>query len=276
MTETANYPNPKLLDRLKRLQLGLMWLAALIALTVLLGWLSSNVQILLPEGWNLMKANTAACVLLSVCAMALSYYQTDPVRILAARVLGAVVIAIAGMALLGHAVGEAFFLETLLASDSESIMPGRMSIQTAVFFVILGFSCICEGRDNPYCRVVRELVCALLVTLVLAVVAGYLFGATSLFQQNADILTSPQTLACMVLLATSLLITRMHQGYFSILAGIGIGSKISRVTLPLMISLPFLIISCSVWLPQSQGISPALASAVTSAVSAGCLFVLLI
>ncbi len=253
-----------------------MALSALIALTVLLGWFSSNVQTFLPDGWDLMKANTAACTLLSLCAMAISYYQTNPARILAGQVIVGIVLLIAGTALLGHATREPFYLETLLASDHQSLAPGRMSIQTSLFFVMLGFACICEGKDDPTCSLIRDLVCSLLVTLVFVVAAGYLFGASTLFGQGSDIRTSPQTLVSMVLLATSLLITRMQQGYFAILAGIGIGSEISRAVLPLAVSLPFLIISCSVWLSQGKGMSPALASALTASLSAGSLFVVLV
>ncbi|TNE78014.1 MAG: GGDEF domain-containing protein [Gammaproteobacteria bacterium] len=177
---------------------------------------------------------------------------------------------------MGHITGLTFPLDTLLASDDLGSVPGRMTTQSALFFSMLGLSAICEGKQRPFCTLLRDLLAALLISLLLTVIAGYLFGASELFVQAEDIRTSPQTLVCMTCLAGALLIIRMHHGYFAILAGIGIGSQIARSILPAAVLLPFLIISSSVWLSEGKKLSPVLASSLTAAFSAAVLFVMLI
>lgn len=275
MILAAHQHNPKLLKRLAVVQRLLLILPCLIALPVLLGWLMPVVATLLPNDWALMKANTALCVILGACAMWLENSRTNSTQRLAGQLLGGLVLIIAGSALAGHITNLPFALETLLAEDEQSSAPGRMSIQTAVFFFTLGIASICEGSNGPFFTQVRDILCALLITLLLTVIAGYLYGASSLFGQANDIRTSPQTLACMFCLVTALLIARMHHGYFAILAGLGIGSQISRVVLPIALILPFLIISSIAWLSEGHGLSPALASALTTAISAAILFIVL-
>lgn len=270
------HQNLKLLKKLARLHGKLLIIPCLISLPVLVAWLAPAVQSLLPNGWELMKANTALCILLSTCAMWLTHFQTNPTRRLAGQLLGAAVLIVAGSTLAGHITNLSFALDTILAKDSLASAPGRMSVQTALFFFVLGFSIICEGRNGAICTQVRDIVCALLITLLLTVIAGYLYGASSLFEQASDVRTSPQTLVCMLCLAGALLIARVHHGYFSILAGFGIGSRISRVVLPIALLLPFLMISSSAWLSHGRGLSPALASALTTAFTAAMLFVVLI
>ncbi len=223
-----------------------------------------------------MKANTALCALLSAAAIVLTTCQSRPKRILAGNILGLIITIISGSALVGHITGTSFPIETLLAKDELSSLPGRMSLQTALFFTMMGLTAFCEGRARPFCTVVRDMLCALLIMVTLMVISGYLFGALALFSIASDIHTSPQTLACMVLLVIALLILRTQHGYFSILSAIGIGSQISRIVTPLALLLPFLIIGSSAWLSKGKELSPALSSAITASISSAILFVVLV
>ena len=83
---------------------------------------------------------------------------------------------------------------------------------------MLGFASICESSRGPFCTQVRDVVCPLLLTLVLTVLAGDLFNAAHLFEQANDLRTSIQTLFCMLSITSALLIAQMHYRYFSIVA----------------------------------------------------------
>lgn len=276
MTLSAHHHNPKLLKTLALLQRTLLLIPVFIAVPILLAWLAPTVATLLPSGWALMKANTALCTILCACGLWLGHFCTNTSLKLTGKLLGAIVLVFAGCALVGHITDRTFALDTLLAKDELSSVPGRMSMQTSLFFTMLGFASICESSRGPFCTQVRDVVCALLVALVLTVFAGYLFNATHLFGQANDLRTSIQTLFCMLCITSALLIARMHYGYFSIIAGVGIGSHIARLILPVTLLLPFLIVSVSAWLPQARHIPLALASALTSSFAAAALFVLVV
>lgn len=268
--------NPKLLKRLQPLQQFFLIISSLIAIVILSAWVFPEISGLLPNKWALMKANTALCVLFCAFAQWADISPPTTKRQLAGKLLGALIVLLAGSALVGHFSGQTSFVETLIAEDSGASIPGLMSLQTAAFFFLFGFSCFCEGENQPVCNVVRDLIAALIVMLALMVLSGYLFGATEMFGQAEDTRTSPHTLLCMILLVTSLLITRMHYGYFSLLAGIGIGSQIARAFAPVALLLPFLIINASAWLFREEGMTQSLAAALTTSISAAVLFVALV
>ena len=271
----SSQKNILLLKRLQILQRVFLALVGLITVPILLGWTAPLMGNFLPVGWGLMKANTALCALLTAAAIMLNSSPSHPKWMLAGNALGLIIMIISGSALVGHITGTAFPIETLLAKDELSSMPGRMSLQTALFFTMMGFTAFCEGVARPFCSVMRDMLYALLIMLTLMVISGYLFGALALFSKADDIHTSPQTLACMILLVIALLVLRTQRGYFAILSAIGIGSQISRIAAPLVLLLPFLIMGSSAWLSH-RGLSLTLASAITASISSAILFVVLV
>ncbi len=237
----SNRADPKILHQLGIAETVCLAAATVIAAIVLCGWLVPAVGSALPNGWSLMKANTTLAVLLCVASLTLSRRKRSPRLILAGRACATVAVLLAVTALVEHWSGRSTSLGTLLAADSGSPLPGRMSIQSASCFVLLGLSSLIERTRQDLLGHALDILNATLVMLSLVFIAGYLFDATSIVGTSA-VRMSPQTLVCLVLLTFSQTSRRAPYGRFSILVGVGIGSQFARIMLPAAVVVSYLII----------------------------------
>lgn len=259
VTEPVNHIN----QTLKRVQRFSIIIAGLIATTVLLGWLMPSIGLLLPDGWSFMKANTALVILFSIGSLLLAQAESS-LKKWVSKLFAFGVILLSAIALLGHMTGTIFEVDTLLAPDMHSDMPGRMSIQTASFYFILGISLILLDTSHKRIHQLIDILCLLLLAIVLVILAGYSFQASNLFSQSTQTLTSPQTLISSALLIFSVMITRMQYGFFAIFIGDGIGSKLARAAIPFVILIPFATISLSAYASRTGWLDPAFASALST------------
>ena len=272
----SSRPDLKVIARLASLQMVSLALVALTAGTVLCAWLIPALATLLPHGWSLMKANTALCLLLSTGNLTLSRNRQTARHLMLGRILAAAIVVIAGSVLFEHLTGKTSGFDTLLAADPTSTIPGRMALQTSVFFILLGVtSLFARARKSPISNMVDVLTLAIVV-LTLVILAGYCFGAAGLFGQSADTRTSPHTLVCMALLVFVKVGRRAESGHFSVLLGIGIGSRIARAVLPFALFLPFLMVSGSAYTTRQGWLSAPYAAALSASVISIALFALVI
>jgi diguanylate cyclase (GGDEF)-like protein len=272
----SNRPDPRVLGRLGTAETVCLAAAISIAATVLLGWLVPAVGLALPQGWSLMKANTALAVLLCSASLTLTRRTRSRRLVLASRACAGLVVLLAMAALFEHWTGRSTGLGTLLAADSGSPMPGRMAIQSASAFVLLGVSCIIDPTRQDRFGYVLDVANAALVLLNLVLIAGYIFGAGSLVGQSAGIRTSPQTLVCITLLTFVQTSRRAPYGLFSVLVGMGIGSQFARIMLPSSVLLSYLIIRAGERLFASGSLTLPYAAAVTASAMAALLHVLVL
>ncbi|MGF6530698.1 diguanylate cyclase (GGDEF)-like protein [Paraburkholderia sp. GAS206C] len=272
----SSRPDLKVIARLASLQMVSLALVALTAGTVLCAWLIPALATLLPHGWSLMKANTALCLLLSTGNLTLSRNRQTARHLMLGRILAAAIVVIAGSVLFEHLTGKTSGFDILLAADPTSTIPGRMALQTSVFFILLGVtSLFARARKSPISNMVDVLTLAIVV-LTLVILAGYCFGAAGLFGQSADTRTSPHTLVCMALLVFVKVGRRAESGHFSVLLGIGIGSRIARAVLPFALFLPFLMVSGSAYTTRQGWLSAPYAAALSASVISIALFALVI
>jgi diguanylate cyclase (GGDEF)-like protein len=234
--------DPRLTARMARVQRVALVAAATVAVVILSAWLVPALGGLLPTGWSLMKANTTVGVLLGGAGVALLRGRRTAWREIVAWVLSVALVVLAGNALLGHLGGPTLPIETLVSPDHGADMPGRMSAQTASFLSLFGMVLLLDTARSRALGRITDATVLLLVSLVMVVSAGYSFGAVHLFGQSEMTRTSPQTLACMILLTFALVVSRSRTGLFSILVGIGIGSHIVRAGLPVALLVPFVVI----------------------------------
>ncbi|MFM0741942.1 GGDEF domain-containing protein [Paraburkholderia xenovorans] len=272
----SSRPDLKILDRLASMQMVSLVLVTLTAGTVLCAWLIPALAKLLPHGWSLMKINTALCLLLGAGSLALSRNRQTSRHLMLGRVFAGAIVVISGSVLLEHLTGWTSGIDTLLAADPTSSMSGRMALQTSVFFILLGTTLLfVRARKSQISNMVDMLTVAMVV-LTLVILAGYCFGAARFFGESADTRTSPHTLACMALLVFVKVGRRAESGHFSVLLGIGIGSRIARTVMPFALLLPFLMVSGSAYTTRQGWLSAPYAAALSASVISIALFGLVI
>ena len=272
---SSSWPNLALVGRLQRAQFVCLIFAAMVATVVLCGWLVASIGSALPDGWSLMKANSALAIVLSIGSVYLTHPKRNKLQQLIGRTCAVIVVLLAGTALLGHLTGQRFSLETWLAADAGA-MPGRMAIQTALFLLVVGLLLTLDGLlEKSRTRLIDILTIALVV-IFLVIVAGYCFGAANLFGQSPYTRTSPQTLVCLAFLTFTAVVRRTQIGLFSVLVGVGIGSQTSRIALPFALLLPFMIVSCGAYLSVAGWLSPPYAAALTASTTALLSFIFVV
>ncbi|OBS10824.1 PAS domain-containing sensor histidine kinase [Acidihalobacter prosperus] len=190
-----------------------------------------------------------------------------------AALAGMLVVALTLFALLGHASGQPLWVNTVLMSHNADGVPGPMSIQSALFFLIMGLALSLQGQTLRAASRIVDACVGILLIMALTILAGYLFNASAFFGQSAAIRTSPQTLLCMTLLVFSLFERRTRNGIYAVLVAPGIGSQFARMALPFVLVVPLLIITAGTYLTASGWQSDAYSTATMAVVLAAALMV---
>ncbi|MEJ2040402.1 MAG: GGDEF domain-containing protein [Desulfosarcinaceae bacterium] len=271
MTITCQ-PNTKLLSRLYSAEPFCLGAVGFIAAVILCGWLVPAIGDALPVGWSLMKANTALAALLCAASLALTRKKRSPGSLVACRMCAGAVILLASAALFEHWSGHRTGLSTLLAGDKTSPIPGLMSIQTACCFLLLGLSLIVEPTRQNWSGHAFDFLASAMILAIVILVGGYLYNAVHFIGQSSAIRTSPQTLACLILLIFVQLIRRAPHGLFSVIVGMGLGSQFAQAMILFSIMVSFGIIYVGFELFAAGLLS--LPSA--AAVSASCMIAIMI
>lgn len=204
-------------------------------------WLKS-----ISPGWVTMKANTAACFILSGASLwCLAEGRTGYRVQIAGRICAAVVAFVALLTLGEHLLGSDFGIDQALMTQpptaSDPASPGRMSAATAFGFLLISAALL--GLDRKNRRGHRPALALVLVTAMigLLVMAGYLYGVKSLYAFSPLISMSPPTALLLFAASVGILCARPGEGPLGILTADGIGGAMARRILPLAVVLPFLL-----------------------------------
>ncbi|RDS79522.1 GGDEF domain-containing protein [Dyella monticola] len=260
-----------LLQRFSLLQTLCVAVSALIAVAILFAWFIKGARVWYPQGWYLMKFDTASGMFLSALSLAWLSARPTPLRVWAGRATALLVLLLATVALYEHISGRPTGLDTLIVGDTTSDQPGLMSVQTAVFLLLMGLSLLLSTTSQKVSGIAVLTLTALLALHTLIIVSGYCFNAAKLFGQSMSTRTSPHTLTCMVLLAIGLIGWRTQHGYFSLLVGRGLGSQLARKVLPVALLLPFLLMLCGTAMTSLGWLSAPVAVGLTIAIMAAAL-----
>jgi diguanylate cyclase (GGDEF)-like protein len=238
---SSNQPDLRVLTVLGTVQRAALVVTTAIAGVILLAWLIGPLGRLLPTGWALMKLNTALVILFSGFSVWLSQPRRSALSLLASRLLAFAVAVLCAATLLEYAAHLSLHIDTLLAADSASPIPGRMSVQTAWGFLVLGLvAANIRARKGLFAHLIDALTLVMsLLTLVF--IAAYIYGALSLFGVSLQHRLSPQTLICLTLLAILVFNRRTEYGVYSTLLGSGIAGKTTRLAAPAALVFPFLL-----------------------------------
>lgn len=273
---SSSRPDAKVLLQLALVRNFLLAFVALVAVLIVAAWLIPSIGNLLPDGWALMKFNTAGCMLLAVVSLMMSRPEQTSSQLMWSRTIACIVLLVAGSTFLEHLTGRTTGLDTLLVSDHSPQHPGRMSLQTSIFLVALACLIIGARARKSLVSNLADFLALCLMMLVLVIFAGYCFGAAQLFGQSDYTRTSPQTLLCMIFLTLVIVGRRADYGYYSVLVGVGIGSRVARIMLPIAVMVPFMLVIVGAYATLAGWLSAPYAAALTAATTSTLLFCMVI
>jgi PAS domain S-box-containing protein len=206
---------------------------SLIGCAVLIGWVVGIewVRTIVP-GWATMKANTSlAMVFLGMSLLGLAVRTSGRRWGTVAPLLAVPPLLIGVLTLLEHIGLTIPDLDVLLANAPPTAYPsGRMSPVTAIMISLLSAAYLIASPKRD--RGVTVLIAAA-CTLGVTTLAGYCFGAGSLYQSKGFETVAAHTALCAVLLSVGLLLVRPQLGpMHAMLADSAAGASL-RACLPL-------------------------------------------
>jgi PAS domain S-box-containing protein len=205
----------------------------LIGFSVLGGWVAGIewVRTLVP-GWATMKANTSlSMVFLGLSLVGRAIGASRPRWATAAPLLAVPPLLIGVLTLLEFFGVKIPELDVLLANAPPTVYPsGRMSPVTAMMIALLGAACLTASPKRD--RGVTLLIAAA-CTLGVTTLAGYCFGAGSLYQSKGFETVAAHTGLCAVLLSVGLLLVRPNLGPMRVMLSDSAAGASLRACLPL-------------------------------------------
>ena len=133
-------------------------------------------------------------------------------------------------------------LDTLLAHDPWSTIPGRMSPQSSIaLFGLAVITLYIRARKSILSYIADALAVAIALFMVV-LSSGYLFGAAAHLSGPAtQNRIAPQAIVCLFLLSILVFNERTQFGLFAIFTSDSIAGKTSRLAAPFALGLPFLM-----------------------------------
>jgi diguanylate cyclase (GGDEF)-like protein len=231
-----------LLGRLTIIQRICLTLVVLIAGATLSAWMYQPVSRLLPAVSMRMKANTCLVSLCSALCLALSEHKRGHRMLVAGRMLAGFAVLVAMLAALQLHFHASFGMNNLLVSKAWLPPPTNgIGLSPAFFLAVLCLAGVLMRIPRRFAAISADVLVCGISFLILIVGAAYLFGAKRFGALVHEAHLSPQTLVCLLLLSCVIILRKSESGFFAILSGVGIGSKIARIVCPFALLLPFLL-----------------------------------
>lgn len=229
----------------KRQSMAASVVAFLAGLAVLLSWafdIGSITSVLPSTG--VMKANTAACfVLLGASLFILrEESRSRKVRYLGYACAGLVAV-IATLTLIEYFTRWDLRIDQLLFEDrfdlASMFPPGRMALGTAINFLMLGVALVLLGARRAFGLMQGLVLLTLLYSML--TLAGYLYGASSLYNILPHVAIAVHTTATFMVLCLGVLWARPEQGLMATLVSRSLAGVMLRRLLPAAVCLPIVI-----------------------------------
>lgn len=145
-----------------------------------------------------------------------------------------------------HLFGLDLVVDQLFGPDRyDTVSPGRMSLNAALTFPLLGASVLLARRPRPWAAWSAQL--AALLTFLIAYLAllGYAFGVSDLYKLNSYTAMAPQSAIAMLLASLACLARGRRAGLMTTFASAHSGGSLLRWMLaPLVLLLPSLAWLC--------------------------------
>ncbi|WP_404785354.1 EAL domain-containing protein [Altericista sp. CCNU0014] len=191
-----------------------------------------------------MKANTALGLMLSSLSLGLLQgKRLSRLRCRIAQAMAVGAIALGALTLMQYFWGWDLGIDRWLFRDLEpsatTLYPGRMGINTAVNFVLLGVGLLLLTSKTRRRIVLAQLLACIVALLAWMAFCGHLFGVDVQFKVVAHIFTlAPNTSVAFMALCVGILVTYPRQGLMQHITSPLVGGIIARRVIPWAIALP--------------------------------------
>ena len=191
-----------------------------------------------------MKANTAACFVLSAAALFILARESRRGR---SRFLGylcaGIVVTIAALTMVEYFTQSDFHIDQLLFKDrmelASTFSPGRMSPGTATSFLFLGIALVLLAIRRAF-GLVQNLVLLIFFYSTFALV-GYVYAASSLYSIMPHPAIAIHTAATFIIMGIGILCLQPERGLMAMVTSTSLAGLMVRRILPAALALPVLI-----------------------------------
>lgn len=219
-------------------QVCLLLVSQITLLSLSLGVLA-NFGFSLHSNWLHMHASCAAAMLCASLAM----FLTENMRFVQAnqlsKILASALIGLAAASLFAHS-SRVLFGAGRYPSFVQVTLQGLTVPGLAVAFALLGAAILFSCSSGSLSGRIADLVACGLVLWVIILLLVFVFGKMEISGSPGKSAPSAATMACLLLLTLVIVLRRAEHGFFSILLGSGIGSRMSRILVPILVALPIL------------------------------------
>ncbi len=219
----------------------------LIGLLVLIGWIF-DIAILKSvfPGLVTMKANAAVAFIFAGLGLAL--VAKAPANLTTLRIGQACVFAVALLGLLTlseYILGWDLGIDQLLFTEPPeavgTFFPGRMGLNTALNFLLLGLALLLLDTETAGGHRPAQFLTLTAGLVGLVALVGYAYSVTGLIRVASYTQMALHTAIAFVALSVAILCARPDRGLVSILTGEGLGSVSARRLLPAAVAIPVIL-----------------------------------
>ena len=209
-----------------------------IACLVLLGW-QFDISLLksgFPGMTSTMKANTAICFLLAGVSLKLLHYQRTRLHNRIAQGMAGFIIIIGLLTLSEYIFGWKLGIDEWLFRDfvsSATPYPGRMGVNTALNFVLMGLALLLLGQNSQRDTWLAQIFSSVAALISLLALFGYLFNVDILERLVTVTTAQPvNTIATFFILYGGILLLRPNEGLMQVVTSPLVGGLMVRWLLP--------------------------------------------
>ena len=234
-------PDTELSNKLASAASVILFAAALVVIASAAGWLLRAIDPSVLPGWEPMNLQAMLLTTFSGFSLAFSHPRYSRARHLTSILLACAVVLIACAVLFEYAFHISLGID-MVGAPGQVISPNlwsRMASQAAFGFAALGAAGIFANVRKPALVLVADILAICQAAVVLTVVSGHCIASLHFFDSQTRVPTSGQTMICMLLLSSVLVMQRTESGIFNIFIGDGTGSKVARILAPFLLLLPY-------------------------------------
>jgi diguanylate cyclase (GGDEF)-like protein len=271
--------DPAMLIKLAGAKRAFLTATALIAIVTLAFGFIPPLGRLYPDGWHIMRTNSAFATLFCALSLHLSEPRYNRRLHLVSQLLALVVTLMTAAVLYEYLFHASPAVDTLLAFGSGFTVrfSGKMSPPSACGFLFLAIAILPIRGRGRLANLTADLLVSSLCLVTLVLVSGQVFDAMQMFGiSSSSVQSSPLTLFCLVLLTLVAVLCRAENGIFSILLGRGIGSRIARTLAPILLVVAFAREGARAHLVQALRIPENYATAILGSIATAVSFVVLL